>query len=110
MRAVVDDLKETASKIMSGEAIPSPLSSHSQILAEAFLPMPCAAGSKHAVATYPPVQWCTLPTSGWTPLNAQILLIKLLLIPGGAEKAKERHVAKGKLLVRDRITNLLDPG
>jgi 3-methylcrotonyl-CoA carboxylase beta subunit len=46
MRAVVDDLKETASKIMSG----------------------------------------------------------------GAEKAKERHLAKGKLLVRDRITNLLDPG
>jgi len=33
-----------------------------------------------------------------------------LLIPGGAEKAKERHLAKGKLLVRDRITNLLDPG
>ena len=29
---------------------------------------------------------------------------------GGGDKARERHVARGKLLVRDRITALLDPG
>lgn len=29
---------------------------------------------------------------------------------GGGEKARERHVARGKLLVRDRIDSLLDPG
>ena len=34
---------------------------------QAFLPMPFAAGSKHAVASYPPVHCCTLHTSGWTP-------------------------------------------
>ncbi len=29
---------------------------------------------------------------------------------GGGEKAQQRHVARGKLLVRDRINALLDPG
>ncbi|MEO6169985.1 MAG: carboxyl transferase domain-containing protein, partial [Lysobacter sp.] len=29
---------------------------------------------------------------------------------GGGDKARERHTARGKLLVRDRITALLDPG
>ncbi|MEM8792030.1 MAG: carboxyl transferase domain-containing protein [Pseudomonadota bacterium] len=29
---------------------------------------------------------------------------------GGGEKARERHVARGKLLPRDRIERLLDPG
>ena len=29
---------------------------------------------------------------------------------GGGEKARERHVGRGKLLVRDRIDALLDPG
>ncbi|HAG17607.1 MULTISPECIES: carboxyl transferase domain-containing protein [Pseudomonadaceae] len=29
---------------------------------------------------------------------------------GGGEKAQQRHVARGKLLVRDRINTLLDPG
>src|SRR5699024_4516378 len=29
---------------------------------------------------------------------------------GGSEKARERHVSRGKLLVRQRITELLDPG
>ncbi|KAL8733203.1 MAG: hypothetical protein Q9166_002220 [cf. Caloplaca sp. 2 TL-2023] len=29
---------------------------------------------------------------------------------GGTEKARERHLAKGKMLVRDRITALIDPG
>ncbi|KAH9869822.1 Methylcrotonoyl-CoA carboxylase beta chain, mitochondrial [Plenodomus lingam] len=29
---------------------------------------------------------------------------------GGPEKAREKHVARGKMLVRDRITALIDPG
>jgi 3-methylcrotonyl-CoA carboxylase beta subunit len=29
---------------------------------------------------------------------------------GGAEKARERHLARGKLLPRDRVTTLIDPG
>src|SRR6201995_5130125 len=29
---------------------------------------------------------------------------------GGDEKARTRHVARGKLLVRDRVDRLLDPG
>jgi 3-methylcrotonyl-CoA carboxylase beta subunit len=30
--------------------------------------------------------------------------------PGGPEKSRERHVARGKLLPRDRVMRLLDPG
>ena len=29
---------------------------------------------------------------------------------GGQQKARDKHLARGKLLVRDRIANLLDPG
>ena len=29
---------------------------------------------------------------------------------GGSEKARERHVGRGKLLPRDRVMNLIDPG
>jgi 3-methylcrotonyl-CoA carboxylase beta subunit len=29
---------------------------------------------------------------------------------GGSDKAREKHIARGKLLPRDRIRNLLDPG
>ncbi len=31
-------------------------------------------------------------------------------IDGGGEKARERHLARGKLLPRDRVAQLLDPG
>jgi len=33
-----------------------------------------------------------------------------IAIDGGGEKARERHVARGKLLPRDRVAQLLDPG
>ncbi len=33
-----------------------------------------------------------------------------IALDGGDEKARERHVARGKLLPRDRVTQLLDPG
>jgi 3-methylcrotonyl-CoA carboxylase beta subunit len=29
---------------------------------------------------------------------------------GGNERARERHVGRGKLLPRDRVMNLIDPG
>ena len=29
---------------------------------------------------------------------------------GGSERARERHVARGKLLPRDRVMGLMDPG
>ena len=31
-------------------------------------------------------------------------------IGGGGEKARDRHVSRGKLLPRERIARLLDPG
>jgi len=39
-------------------------------------------------------------------LHAQVMRIK----QGGGEKARERHLARGKLLPRERIRRLLDPG
>jgi 3-methylcrotonyl-CoA carboxylase beta subunit len=39
-------------------------------------------------------------------LRAKLEQIKL----GGGAKARERHVARGKLLPRDRVQQLLDPG
>ena len=44
---------------------------------------------------------------------AQVESLRTLLgkvSEGGGEKAQQRHVARGKLLVRDRINALLDPG
>ena len=35
--------------------------------------------------------------------------LKFILIAGGGEKARQRHISRGKLLPRDRITKLLDP-
>ncbi|XP_023608182.1 methylcrotonoyl-CoA carboxylase beta chain, mitochondrial [Myotis lucifugus] len=34
----------------------------------------------------------------------------LCRLPGGSEKAKERHTSRGKLLARERVDGLLDPG
>jgi len=39
-------------------------------------------------------------------LKAKVAQIKL----GGDEKSRDRHVKKGRMLVRDRISTLLDPG
>ena len=39
-------------------------------------------------------------------LNKELTRIKL----GGHEKAREKHLARGKLLPRERINNLLDKG
>jgi len=39
-------------------------------------------------------------------LHAKVAAVKL----GGGERARERHVARGKLLPRERVRTLLDPG
>ena len=41
-----------------------------------------------------------------TELRAKLAAVAL----GGPEKARERHVGRGKLLPRDRVDGLLDPG
>ncbi|HZM06977.1 MAG TPA: methylcrotonoyl-CoA carboxylase, partial [Methylocella sp.] len=33
-----------------------------------------------------------------------------LIAEGGGAKARERHLARGKLLPRDRVAGLIDPG
>ena len=32
------------------------------------------------------------------------------IMQGGSQRARERHVARGKLLPRDRVEGLIDPG
>ena len=39
-------------------------------------------------------------------LRAKVATVK----QGGGDRARERHLARGKLLPRDRIDALLDPG
>lgn len=34
----------------------------------------------------------------------------IFFIAGGGEKARARHISRGKLLPRERVDNLIDPG
>ncbi len=43
-------------------------------------------------------------------LVAQLQARRAEAAKGGPDKARERHVGRGKLLPRDRVTNLIDPG
>ncbi len=43
-------------------------------------------------------------------LTAELQARRAQAAKGGSEKSRERHVARGKLLPRDRVMNLLDPG
>ena len=43
-------------------------------------------------------------------LTAQLQARRAEAALGGAEKARERHVGRGKLLPRDRVMGLIDPG
>lgn len=43
-------------------------------------------------------------------LTANLTSIHDAAATGGPEKAREKHIARGKMLVRDRITALVDPG
>ena len=55
-------------------------------------------------------------TSGTSNREEHLALVKQLRAKlaaaalGGPERARERHVARGKLLPRDRVDDLLDPG
>ncbi|PPD16799.1 MAG: methylcrotonoyl-CoA carboxylase [Methylobacterium sp.] len=46
----------------------------------------------------------------WSKLRAELIEKRRIAALGGPEKARERHVARGKLLPRDRVMGLLDPG
>ncbi|KAL9027051.1 MAG: hypothetical protein Q9196_004373 [Gyalolechia fulgens] len=46
----------------------------------------------------------------YSELMAQLLKLHQKIERGGPEKAREKHVNRGKMLVRDRITALVDPG
>ncbi|HWV54123.1 carboxyl transferase domain-containing protein, partial [Pseudorhodoplanes sp.] len=46
----------------------------------------------------------------WQMLADELKAAREAAARGGNEKARERHVARGKLLPRDRVTRLLDPG
>jgi 3-methylcrotonyl-CoA carboxylase beta subunit len=43
-------------------------------------------------------------------LTAQLQACRTEAAAGGSEKSRERHVSRGKLLPRDRVMNLIDPG
>ena len=43
-------------------------------------------------------------------LNLQLQERRAEAALGGSERSRERHVARGKLLPRDRVMNLIDPG
>jgi 3-methylcrotonyl-CoA carboxylase beta subunit len=46
----------------------------------------------------------------WTKLRTELLEKRRVAALGGPDKARERHVSRGKLLPRDRVMGLLDPG
>ncbi len=46
----------------------------------------------------------------WAALTAELRERRAAAALGGNEKSRERHTARGKLLPRDRVMRLLDPG
>jgi 3-methylcrotonyl-CoA carboxylase beta subunit len=46
----------------------------------------------------------------WELLTTDLEQLRAIVALGGAEKSRERHVARGKLLPRERVMKLLDPG
>jgi 3-methylcrotonyl-CoA carboxylase beta subunit len=46
----------------------------------------------------------------WAKLRAELIEKRRIAALGGPERARERHVARGKLLPRDRVMGLVDPG
>ncbi len=46
-------------------------------------------------------------------MNSQISVCEdaiAFVIVGGGEKARNKHLSRGKMLPRDRVNSLLDPG
>ena len=48
--------------------------------------------------------------SAWRQLRSELEARRAAAAAGGPTKARERHIARGKLLPRDRVIRLLDPG
>jgi len=48
--------------------------------------------------------------NAWAILRAELLARRAVAALGGPEKARARHLARGKLLPRERVYALLDPG
>src|ERR1700734_3031689 len=46
----------------------------------------------------------------WRRLIDEPNLRRRVAAEGGSSKARERHVARGKLLARERVAGLIDPG
>lgn len=46
----------------------------------------------------------------WAELSRELSGKRAAVAEGGPAKARERHLARGKLLPRERVTRLLDPG
>ncbi|HRE19733.1 MAG TPA: carboxyl transferase domain-containing protein [Rhabdaerophilum sp.] len=46
----------------------------------------------------------------WAAIRQELLDRRQTAALGGNEKARDRHAARGKLLPRDRVLNLVDPG
>ena len=51
--------------------------------------------------------WCQIK---WRPYIVSVSSNHVFFIIGGDEKARARHVARGKLLARERVDSLIDPG
>ena len=48
--------------------------------------------------------------AGWRRLIDELDLRRRAAAEGGSNRARERHVARGKLLARERVAGLIDPG
>src|SRR5271163_4291369 len=48
--------------------------------------------------------------AGWGALLDELASRRSAAAEGGSPKARERHVARGKLLARERVARLIDPG
>ena len=46
----------------------------------------------------------------WARLVADYRALRVAAVQGGSERARERHLDRGKLLPRDRVAGLIDPG
>jgi 3-methylcrotonyl-CoA carboxylase beta subunit len=48
--------------------------------------------------------------TSWAQLSRDLRATRETIAAGGPARARERHLARGKLLPRERVTRLLDPG
>jgi 3-methylcrotonyl-CoA carboxylase beta subunit len=46
----------------------------------------------------------------WAALREELQVKRAAAAEGGNQRSRDRHVARGKMLPRDRVTRLLDPG